>query len=86
VQGVGYVNELIARLTNASVRDTTSVNHTLDADPATFPLGRAFYADFTHENLCVPAAARRPAARADPARAAWSPCSPRWDCSRPRTR
>lgn len=48
VQGVGYVNELIARLTGRPVRDAT----THDASLA-FPLGRALYADFTHENLIV---------------------------------
>jgi hypothetical protein len=32
------------------VRDATQTNRTLDADPATFPLGRAFYADFSHDN------------------------------------
>lgn len=53
VQGVGYVNELLARLTNTPVRDRTQVNHTLDDSPATFPLNRTFYADFTHENLIV---------------------------------
>jgi hypothetical protein len=52
---VGYVNELIARLTNSPVQDRTQVNHTLDSNPATFPLGRSFYADFTHENLMVAA-------------------------------
>lgn len=49
-QGVGFVNELIARLTGEKVVDETSVNHTLDASPATFPLGRALYADFGHDN------------------------------------
>lgn len=49
-QGVGWVNELIARLTNQKVKDHTSVNHTLDSDPATFPLDRALYADFSHDN------------------------------------
>ncbi|KAH0848109.1 3-phytase A [Fonsecaea pedrosoi] len=49
-QGVGFVNELIARLTNTSVQDHTSTNHTLDDDPATFPLGRKLYADFSHDN------------------------------------
>ncbi|KIW80418.1 hypothetical protein Z517_07033 [Fonsecaea pedrosoi CBS 271.37] len=49
-QGVGFVNELIARLTNTSVQDHTSTNHTLDDDPATFPLGRQLYADFSHDN------------------------------------
>ena len=49
-QGVGFVNELVARLTDTPVRDRTSVNHTLDDDPATFPLGRSLYADFSHDN------------------------------------
>lgn len=53
VQGVGYVNELLARLTDAPVRDATQTNRTLDADPATFPLGRTVYADFSHDNLMV---------------------------------
>ncbi|EIN12790.1 phosphoglycerate mutase-like protein [Punctularia strigosozonata HHB-11173 SS5] len=51
VQGVGYVNELLARLTNTPVVDNTQTNKTLDSDPATFPLGKTFYADFSHENL-----------------------------------
>ncbi|PIL34832.1 hypothetical protein GSI_02619 [Ganoderma sinense ZZ0214-1] len=49
VQGVGYVNELLARLTDTPVRDNTT------HDPKrAFPLGRALYADFTHENVMVP--------------------------------
>ena len=48
VQGVGYVNELIARLTGQPVRDNTQTNRTMDASPETFPLNRTFYADFTH--------------------------------------
>jgi hypothetical protein len=53
VQGVGYVNELLARLTGTPVADHTQTNTTLDADPATFPLGRAMYADFSHDNQMV---------------------------------
>lgn len=50
-QGVGFVNELIARLTNTSVVDHTSTNSTLDAPgAATFPLGLPLYADFSHDN------------------------------------
>lgn len=49
-QGVGFTNELIARLTNKPVHDMTSVNHTIDDDPKTFPLGRQLYADFSHDN------------------------------------
>ena len=50
-QGVGWVNELLARLTDSPVQDNTSTNHTLDDKPATFPLGRGLYADFSHDNI-----------------------------------
>ncbi|KAJ7137743.1 histidine phosphatase superfamily [Mycena epipterygia] len=53
VQGVGFVNELLARLTRTPVRDRTQTNRTLDADPATFPLDRTVYADFSHDNTMV---------------------------------
>ncbi|KAF1927108.1 3-phytase B precursor [Didymella exigua CBS 183.55] len=49
-QGVGYVNELLARLQDKPVEDNTSTNRTLDSDPATFPLHRRVYADFSHDN------------------------------------
>ncbi|KAF2194655.1 acid phosphatase [Zopfia rhizophila CBS 207.26] len=49
-QGVGYVNELLARLTETPVQDSTSTNSTLDSDPKTFPLDRKVYADFSHDN------------------------------------
>ncbi|KAL6706019.1 hypothetical protein ACN47E_006121 [Coniothyrium glycines] len=49
-QGAGYVNELIARLTETPVQDNTNTNRTLDASPATFPLDRKVYADFSHDN------------------------------------
>ncbi|KAI9654753.1 MAG: hypothetical protein M1821_005747 [Bathelium mastoideum] len=53
-QGVGWAGELLARLTGQQkfVRATlsTSVNHTLDDDPATFPLGLPLYADFSHDS------------------------------------
>ncbi|KAK4236648.1 histidine phosphatase superfamily [Achaetomium macrosporum] len=49
-QGVGFVNELLARLTRSPVRDGTSTNRTLNADARTFPLDRALYADFSHDN------------------------------------
>lgn len=49
-QGVGFTNELIARMTNRHVDDETSTNHTLDDNPATFPLYRQLYADFSHDN------------------------------------
>jgi len=49
-QGVGYVNELIARLTRQPVDDQTTTNHTLDDSNVTFPTNRALYADFSHDN------------------------------------
>lgn len=53
-RGVGYVNELISRMTKSlPVNDHTSVNHTLDSDPGTFPLDTALYADFSHDNAMV---------------------------------
>lgn len=49
-QGVGFTNELIARMTSRPVHDATSTNHTLDDNPATFALHRQLYADFSHDN------------------------------------
>lgn len=49
-QGIGFTNELIARLTRKPVVDNTSTNHTLDSNPSTFPLDRVLYADFSHDN------------------------------------
>jgi hypothetical protein len=51
-QGVGFTNELIARLTNSPVNDHTSTNSTLDDNKKTFPVGRnmSLYADFSHDN------------------------------------
>lgn len=48
---MGWVNELVARLTGLPVSDSTSTNHTLDRDERTFPLRRMLYADFTHDNV-----------------------------------
>ncbi|KIK65846.1 hypothetical protein GYMLUDRAFT_158434 [Collybiopsis luxurians FD-317 M1] len=53
VQGVGYINELIARLTSTPVNDSTQTNSTLDASPLTFPLNRTIYADFSHDNQLI---------------------------------
>lgn len=49
-RGVGWVNELVARLTGEPVQDHTSTNATLDGANATFPLARKLYADFSHDN------------------------------------
>ncbi|KAJ3570641.1 hypothetical protein NP233_g4262 [Leucocoprinus birnbaumii] len=53
VQGVGYINELLARLTDQPVEDHTQTNYTLDSNPTTFPLGRGIYVDMSHDNLMV---------------------------------
>ena len=52
-QGVGFVNELIARMTQRPVDDHTSVNHTLDDSNTTFPVGQeaVLFADFSHDKL-----------------------------------
>ncbi|KAI1503910.1 histidine phosphatase superfamily [Biscogniauxia marginata] len=52
-QGVGFVNELIARLTGKPVVDHTSINTTLDDSDSTFPLDKVLYADFSHDNDMV---------------------------------
>ncbi|KAL1966445.1 hypothetical protein VTN77DRAFT_4587 [Rasamsonia byssochlamydoides] len=49
-QGVGFVNELIARMTHTAVQDHTTVNQTLDSNSTTFPLNATLYADFSHDN------------------------------------
>ncbi|KAH7927515.1 acid phosphatase [Leucogyrophana mollusca] len=53
VQGVGYVNELLARLTGQPVQDETQTNHTLDSSPTTFPMNLTFYADFSHDSEMI---------------------------------
>jgi hypothetical protein len=53
VQGVGYVNELLARLIETPVQDKTQTNHTLDDSLATFPLNRTLYVDFSHDNQMI---------------------------------
>ncbi|KAF8998839.1 histidine phosphatase superfamily, partial [Cyathus striatus] len=53
IQGVRYTNELLANLTLSPVQDHTQTNPTLDSSPATFPLDRTFYADFSHGNQMI---------------------------------
>lgn len=48
--GIGFVNELLARLTNSPVQDETCTNRTLDSSSTTFPLDTKLYADFSHDN------------------------------------
>ncbi|TKA26868.1 hypothetical protein B0A50_04314 [Salinomyces thailandicus] len=53
-QGLGYQQELLARLTNQYITTSnSSVNSTLTDNPSTFPLARPFYADFTHDDIIV---------------------------------
>jgi len=51
ILGIGYVQELVARLTKTPIPvHNTSTNGTLDDNPITFPLdGRSLYVDATHE-------------------------------------
>jgi hypothetical protein len=50
VQGVGYINELLARLTHTPIDvHNTSTNGTLNDNHITFPLNDALYVDATHE-------------------------------------
>ena len=53
VQGVGYINELIGRLANSPAHDDLQTNKTLLSSPKTFPLDRAMYVDFSHDNVIV---------------------------------
>ncbi|PCH06943.1 Histidine phosphatase superfamily, clade-2 [Penicillium occitanis (nom. inval.)] len=53
-QGIGFTNELIARLTGTPVQDETSTNHTLDSSAVTFPLNATLYADFSHDDGLEP--------------------------------
>ncbi|KUJ23822.1 putative phytase [Mollisia scopiformis] len=53
-QGIGYVQELIARLTHTYITTSdSSVNSTIDNNPTTFPLHQPFYADFSHDDIIV---------------------------------
>ncbi|KAH9951980.1 phosphoglycerate mutase-like protein [Amylocystis lapponica] len=48
--GVGYTQELVARLTHTPIAThNTSTNSTLDGSEATFPLNQSLYVDATHE-------------------------------------
>lgn len=50
VQGIGYIGELIARLTHTPIEThNTSTNGTLHDNPITFPLNDSLYVDATHE-------------------------------------
>jgi hypothetical protein len=53
-QGIGYVQELLARLQNQYITSSnSSVNSTLDNNSNSFPLGEPFYADLSHVRLPI---------------------------------
>ena len=53
-QGLGYQQELLARLTNQYISSSnSSINSSITDNAADFPLGRPFYADFTHDDIIV---------------------------------
>jgi hypothetical protein len=53
-QGIGYLQELIARLTNEFITSSnSSVNSTITNNAKDFPLGRPFYADFSHDDILI---------------------------------
>ncbi|KAI0936637.1 hypothetical protein AcW1_000823 [Taiwanofungus camphoratus] len=51
-QGIGYVQELVARLTQTPLTEfATSLNGTLDGNNITFPLNQPIYVDATHDTV-----------------------------------
>ncbi|OAV96730.1 hypothetical protein, variant [Puccinia triticina 1-1 BBBD Race 1] len=55
-EGIGYVAELIARLTGDRKwvkHDESKVNQTLDQSSTTFPLDQSGYVDFSHDNQMI---------------------------------
>lgn len=53
-QGIGYLQELIARLEHEYITTSnSSVNSTYDDNAAEFPLDQAFYADFSHDDIII---------------------------------
>ncbi|KAE8151475.1 histidine phosphatase superfamily [Aspergillus avenaceus] len=57
-QGIGYVLELAARLEGKRIETSdTSINTTIDSNPATFPLHQPLYMDMSHDNIIIGVAA-----------------------------
>ncbi|EGO00975.1 hypothetical protein SERLA73DRAFT_178983 [Serpula lacrymans var. lacrymans S7.3] len=48
-QGVGYIQELVSRLTETPIETHNSSTNSTLHDPITFPLGNSLYVDATHE-------------------------------------
>ena len=54
-QGIGYVQEFLARLTQTPISvHNSSTNSTLDNNPLTFPLNQPIYVDATHDSMFPP--------------------------------
>ncbi len=52
--GVGYIQELVARLTNVPISvHNSSTNATVNDNPTTFPLGQSIYVDATHDTVVL---------------------------------
>ena len=59
-QGIGYVQELLARLQHQFITSSnSSVNSSLDNNAADFPPSQPFYVDFTHDDVRVQISYRR---------------------------
>lgn len=55
-QGIGYLQELLARLQNQYIPSSnSSINYTIDNNANDFPLKQPFYADFTHDDIIISA-------------------------------
>jgi hypothetical protein len=53
-QGIGYLQELLARLQNQYIKSSnSSVNSSITGSAKTFPLGQKFYADFSHDDIII---------------------------------
>jgi hypothetical protein len=53
-QGIGYLEELLARLQHHFILSSdSSVNSTLDNNAQDFPLNQKFYADFSHDDILI---------------------------------
>ncbi|CEJ62210.1 hypothetical protein PMG11_10717 [Penicillium brasilianum] len=53
-QGIGYIQELAARLQHKLITSSeSSINSTYDDNESDFPLGQPFYMDMSHDNVIV---------------------------------
>jgi hypothetical protein len=51
-QGIGYVQELVSRLTQTRITDfNTSVNGTIASSNVTFPLNQPIFVEATHDTV-----------------------------------